>query len=188
MSNTNLPLTTPDLIILGLLSEKPQHGYEINAELARRDVEDWAGVSRPQVYYSLKKLGRNSYIEPVETISNNQGPERFVYKITESGAYALREALAEKEWARQRTLPAFVTWLALSPHATYETKIGMISERETFLREQIEREREHLQEVQQEPGVMGSVGSLMIRFTITGFQQELIWLVEVRETIASAVE
>ena len=51
-------LTIPDLVVLGLLSEGPMHGYEIVAELERREVKDWAGISRPQVYYSLDKLAK----------------------------------------------------------------------------------------------------------------------------------
>ena len=51
-------LTVPDLVLLSLLAEQPMHGYQANLELERRQVQDWAGVSRPQVYYSLEKLAR----------------------------------------------------------------------------------------------------------------------------------
>jgi hypothetical protein len=40
------------------------HGYGVNQELARREVRDWAGVSRPQVYYSLRKLADAGHIGP----------------------------------------------------------------------------------------------------------------------------
>ena len=49
-------VTTPDLVLLSLLAERAMHGYEANALLEFRKVRDWAGVSRPQVYYSLDKL------------------------------------------------------------------------------------------------------------------------------------
>src|SRR6516162_9618777 len=52
----NRPLTTPDLVLLSLLAERPMHGYQANLELERRQIRDWAAVSRPQVYYSLEKL------------------------------------------------------------------------------------------------------------------------------------
>ena len=51
-----LDLTTPDLVLLSLLAERPMHGYQANLELVRREVQDWAGISRPQVYYSLENL------------------------------------------------------------------------------------------------------------------------------------
>ena len=53
-----LGLTTPDLVLLSLLAERPMHGYQANAELVRREIRDWAGISRPQVYYSLEKLAQ----------------------------------------------------------------------------------------------------------------------------------
>ena len=55
-------LTTPDLVLLSLLAERPMHGYQANAELERREVRDWAGISRPQVYYSIEKLGRSGLV------------------------------------------------------------------------------------------------------------------------------
>ena len=57
-------LTPADLVVLGLLLEGPRHGYGVNQELARREVGDWAGVSRPQVYYSLRKLADAGHIGP----------------------------------------------------------------------------------------------------------------------------
>jgi DNA-binding PadR family transcriptional regulator len=59
------PLTTPDLVLLSLLAERPMHGYQANLELERRQVHDWAGISRPQVYYSLEKLARAGFIRAV---------------------------------------------------------------------------------------------------------------------------
>ena len=43
-------LTTPDLVVLAMLAEESMHGYQLNNELERRDVKDWAGISRPQVF------------------------------------------------------------------------------------------------------------------------------------------
>jgi len=37
--------TTPDLVLLSLLAERPMHGYQANAELERREIRDWANVS-----------------------------------------------------------------------------------------------------------------------------------------------
>ena len=58
-------LTTADLVLLSLLAEKPMHGYQANAELERREIRDWAAISRPQVYYSMEKLARLGLLRPV---------------------------------------------------------------------------------------------------------------------------
>src|SRR5260370_25950386 len=67
-------LTTPDLVLLSLLAERPMHGYEANLELERREIRDWAGISRPQVYYSLEKLARPGLIRSSETDEPASGP------------------------------------------------------------------------------------------------------------------
>lgn len=60
-------LTTPDLVLLSLLAERPLHGYQANIELGRREVRDGAGISRPQVDYSLEKLARLGLIRAADS-------------------------------------------------------------------------------------------------------------------------
>src|SRR6266404_7972159 len=72
-------LTTPDLVLLSLLAEGPLHGYQANLELERRDIRDWAGISRPQVYYSLEKLARLGLIRSQDTDAPAAG---LVFKDT----------------------------------------------------------------------------------------------------------
>src|SRR5580693_7346012 len=107
-------LTTPDLVLLSLLAERSMHGYQANTLLEFRKVRDWAGVSRPQVYYSLDKLARLGLIRSAETEGETGGPERRVFETTARGRVALAEALEGDHWTDQSERPAFLTWLALS--------------------------------------------------------------------------
>src|SRR5204862_5358311 len=86
-------LTTPDVVLLSLLAERPMHGYEANLELERREIRDWAGISRPQVYYSLEKLARAGLIRASETDKPAAGPERSTFQTTAKGRTALADAL-----------------------------------------------------------------------------------------------
>src|SRR4029077_6121368 len=86
-------LTTADLVLLSLLAERPMHGYQANAELVRREVQDWAGISRPQVYYSLEKLARLGMLRTAADKREAEGPERQVYGVTARGTEALADAL-----------------------------------------------------------------------------------------------
>src|SRR5258708_1326781 len=104
-------LTTPDLVLLSLLAERPMHGYEANLELERREIRDWAGISRPQVYYSLEKLARAGLIRSSETDEPAAGPERSTFETTEKGRAALADALEREEWARHRDRRPSLTWL-----------------------------------------------------------------------------
>jgi DNA-binding PadR family transcriptional regulator len=107
-------LTTPDLVLLSLLAERPMHGYQANAELERREIRDWAGISRPQVYYSLEKLAKTAMIRSLETDEPAAGPERSSFETTAKGRAALADALESENWTTQRDRPAFLTWVALS--------------------------------------------------------------------------
>src|SRR6266849_9328904 len=86
-------LTTPDFVLLSLLAERPMHGYQANAELERREVRDWAGISRPQVYYSIEKLAQFGLVRASEIELPAAGPERSVFQTTVKGRAALADAL-----------------------------------------------------------------------------------------------
>src|SRR5947208_2537600 len=69
-------LTTPDLVLLSLLAERPMHGYQANLELERREIRDWANVSRPQVYYSHCSAGSRGFFAcatAAQKVSSTQG-------------------------------------------------------------------------------------------------------------------
>src|SRR2546429_5038068 len=95
-------LTTPDLVLLSLLAERPMHGYQANLELERREVRDWAGMSRPQVYYSLEKLARRGLVRTNKSDEPAAGPERTVFATTARGRAALADALERADWTMQR--------------------------------------------------------------------------------------
>src|SRR5438552_18088197 len=107
-------LTTPDLVILSLLAERPRHGYEVNATLEDRKIRDWAAVSRPQIYYSLDKLTGLELIRVTAADTPSAGPERRVFQTTEQGRKRLADALESTHWTRTRVHHPFLTWLALS--------------------------------------------------------------------------
>src|SRR5437868_5946594 len=94
-------VTTPDLVLLSLLAERPMHGYEANTLLEFWKVRDWAGVSRPQVYYSLDKLARLGLIRATEAEGDAGGPERSVFATTPRGRAALASALEREDWTGQ---------------------------------------------------------------------------------------
>src|SRR5260370_42200907 len=98
-------LTTPDLVLLSLLAERPMHGYQANLELERREVRDWAAISRPQVYYSLEKLAQQGLLREADASEPAAGPERRVYTTSARGRTALATALHREDWTTGRERP-----------------------------------------------------------------------------------
>ena len=177
-------LTLPDLVLLSLLAERPMHGYEANAELERRQVRDWAGISRPQVYYSLDKLARLGFLCPADSDEPHQGPERRVLSATARGREALSSSLEREEWALQRERPQFLTWMALSWLARPGVVRQQFERRRKFLTAELERERETLNAVLAEVGHEFHEAVWMIRLMIEQFETELRWLAAVEAGLA----
>jgi DNA-binding PadR family transcriptional regulator len=171
-----LGLTTPDLVLLSLLAERPMHGYQANAELERREIRDWAGISRPQVYYSLEKLARAGMIRSLETDEPASGPERSSFETSAKGRAALADALESEDWTTQRDRPAFLTWVALS----WQTRPGVFQEqlrrRQKFLEKELAREKETLRSVLEEVGHPYHEAVWMVSLMIEQFRTELGWL------------
>ena len=189
-------LTAADLVVLGLLLERPMHGYEVNHVLELREVRDWAGVSRPQVYYSLRKLAEAGHISlahggavgadrgSAERASGEGGPERRVYRVTSAGRRAYAAALERPDWTTHRPLPPFITWLVLAVHAEPTVRARQLARRRAFLQAEAARERVTLAAIRADSGPTVAVAALVVSLTIRQFEAELTWLDEVAEKLS----
>jgi DNA-binding PadR family transcriptional regulator len=176
-------LTTPDLVLLSLLAEQPMHGYQANLELERRQVRDWAGISRPQVYYSLEKLERMGLLRAARDRAPAAGPDRRVLAVTAGGKNALADALENENWTTQRERPAFLTWVALSWQArpgVFERQLGR---RRKFLQSELKREEATLRAVLREVGHPYHEAVWMVSLMIQQFKLELRWLDKVEREL-----
>ncbi len=162
------------------------HGYELNKLLEARDVADWAAVSRPQVYYSLRKLADGGHLRSVESAETALGPERVVYKPTVKAAKSLKKALAEPEWMEQRPPSPFVTWVSLALLAPAETVTQQLDRRMRFLEKEIDREEETLRALLSEDGRDAAVARALIEFAIVQFRAEAATINALREAFAQS--
>ena len=172
-------LTIPDLVLLSLLAERPMHGYQANSLLEFRKVRDWAGVSRPQVYYSLDKLARLGLIRSTETDEDAGGPERSVFETTPRGRTALADALERDNWTDQMERPPFLTWLALSWQCRPGVFLKQLRRRQQFLERELVIKQEVLAAVRKEVGHRFHEAVWMLSFTIDQLRTELCWLKKV---------
>ena len=171
-----LTLTTPDLVLLSLLAERPMHGYEANLELERRCIRDWASISRPQVYYSLEKLAGAGFIRAADSGEPAAGPERSVFQTTAKGRTAVADALEREAWTTQRDRPAFSTWIALSWLALPGVFQKQLRRRKKFVVAELAREEQTLQSILKEVGHPYHEAVWMVSLMIEQFKAELRWL------------
>jgi DNA-binding PadR family transcriptional regulator len=171
-------LTLADLVVISLLIEQPMHGYELWAELSRRQVEKWASVSKPQVYYSLRKLEEAGHIEIAKSDDAALGPDRRVYRPTTDGRRALADALASSRWATKRPASPFLTWMVLSWQARPRDAATQIQRRRAFLERQLEEDRAALKAIIDETSPT-SDAAMVVTLGVRQFEAELEWLKDV---------
>jgi len=152
------------------------HGYQANLELERREIRDWAGISRPQVYYSLEKLGSRGLVGNLESDEPAAGPERSTFETTARGRAALADALEREEWTTQRDRPPFQAWIALSWQARPGVFAKQLERRREFLEKELKREKEVLASILEEVGHPYHEAVWMVSFVIEQFKLELRWL------------
>ncbi len=77
--------------ILGLLAQRPRHGYELKSafEALAGGAESW-DVKPAQVYTTLERL-EEAQLVAQETVAQEAGPEKRIYSLTEQGQQALQE-------------------------------------------------------------------------------------------------
>lgn len=167
-------LTTADVVVLSLLTERAMHGYDLISEYERQEVVDWASVSKAQVYYALQKLERLGLIE---TAPDAEGVrERTVFAPTEQGRIALAGDLGHTDWAKGRTANPFATWLGLSIHAGRDVIAPMIAARRQFLLEELAREKASLNFLMTLDSERARAGRLIVDLVIRTLEAEMNWL------------
>lgn len=80
--------------VLGLLSKRPRHGYELHAafEAVVGGEENW-DVKPAQIYTTLARLEKSG-LAVEEGIEQDAGPEKRIYAITPAGRQALQDWFA----------------------------------------------------------------------------------------------
>jgi DNA-binding PadR family transcriptional regulator len=131
-------LTDGELTVLGLLVERPQHGYELERVIEERGMRAWTSLGFSSIYYVLDKLASRGLIEATGAPAAKKA--RVVYRATAAGldvcAAATRDALAAPSPLRSRVLIAMANGPGL-PDAEVAAGLG----------ERLEALRERLAEV-----------------------------------------
>jgi DNA-binding PadR family transcriptional regulator len=179
-------LTDADLVALGILTGGPAHGHGIWSRLSACDIEDWAVVSRAQVYYSLGKLADQGLIRPAKAASADVRRVRRTWCITPAGRRALTAALASTHWAEQRVVPPFLTWVGLSGYARLAARRKILAARRLFVEAEHARERDTLADLERLPADAdgADIARLMVGHVIRQLKLELEWLDELEGLLA----
>src|SRR5947209_19661564 len=81
------------LAVLGCLSERPMHPYEISTTLRTRGKERSIKLNYGSLYAVVESLQKHGLIASRETTRAGRRPERTVYEITDAGVGELEDWL-----------------------------------------------------------------------------------------------
>lgn len=77
-------LSRNDLLLMGLLIDRPMHGYELSEVLSGPGFGPWVKMGRTSVYYTLGRLERDELVTK-HGERHGDKPERSVFSITDEG-------------------------------------------------------------------------------------------------------
>ena len=97
-------------LILGILSEHSEHGYNIEKIIETRGMRKWTDIGFSSIYYVLDKLEKKG----LASGKNANGKEKKEYSITESGLNVLREKTKKRIEERMPANTHLMTGLANS--------------------------------------------------------------------------
>jgi DNA-binding PadR family transcriptional regulator len=131
-------MTKNELVVLGLLSEKPMYGYQLYQEIEKMEMEHWAQVNLASIYNTLNRLQKEKLIEG-KGEKPGKMPERKVYHITPKGEKRLGElvemALNEKKMPED----SFSVGVAFLQGLARERILECLSQKKSKLRKVILR-------------------------------------------------
>ncbi len=125
-------LTTNDLLVLGLLLDRPMHGYEILQQIRAAGVDLWLPISPAAIYYTLSKLHRWGLV--LETRARGEGPERSIYHLTERGREAFLAGMESALASQEPTRFEYGLGIFLLNKLPQERALPLLEQRLEFLR------------------------------------------------------
>ncbi|MFV2110801.1 PadR family transcriptional regulator [Micromonospora sp. LOL_025] len=88
-----MELTAAELTVLGLVIERPRHGYDLEQVIARRGIRQWSDIGFSSIYYLLTKLEKRGLVHVPEAPAAPKS-RRVFHATAEGRTAAARTALA----------------------------------------------------------------------------------------------
>jgi len=119
--------------VLGSLSERPMHPYEISTMLRTRGKDQSIKLNYGSLYSVVAALEKHGLIEARETIRDGNRPERTIYAITDAGRSEFEDWLAELLGTPVREYSQLEAGLAYMPAFAPDRVVSLLEQRAAAL-------------------------------------------------------
>jgi DNA-binding PadR family transcriptional regulator len=119
--------------LLGLLAQRPMHGYELHSAFDETVGTLWE-LNIGQIYNTLRLLERDGLVAFHGQEQEGRGPPRKIYAITEDGRQELARWLSEPVQQPRRLKDEFYVKLVFSRLTGRNVQALIWSQRQAYLR------------------------------------------------------
>jgi len=170
--------------ILGLLNYSDMHGYRIKEHIEKNFSHMWS-INFGQIYPNLKELAEDGFINMHEvTPSEDGGPQKKMYSITEKGIVELSRWLAESPQKPMLIRDPFLIKFAFFGFGDDERALKIIDEQIEIFEVQLKRRQENSKRWKRQ----GVYVSLIAELGITQNEMYLQWLRHARAEIEKSLK
>jgi DNA-binding PadR family transcriptional regulator len=127
--------TKTDLLLLGLLLDRPMHGYELFQQIQAEGIDGWLNVSSAGVYYSLGKL-RDLGLVAESRQHGGRSPRKSIYRLVEKGRSAFFATLEDQLASREKSYLDYDLAIFLLNKLPKQRAVPRLAQRLGFLAEQ----------------------------------------------------
>ena len=159
--------TEAELVVLGMLAEHPQYGYDLNKLIEQRGVRNWTSIGFSSTYYLLNKLEQKGYAQ--SPVSDDQ---RRLYSITAQGRSICLQSTRHLLGTRASPRTPFLVGIANSHMLAQPEANELLGGRRNQLVDQL-GVLKHLRETQQP---LPAHAERLFRYSIAMIEAEIAWL------------
>jgi DNA-binding PadR family transcriptional regulator len=124
--------TKTDLLLLGLLLDRPMHGYELYQQIQSEGIDRWFNISAAGVYYSLRKLRDQGWV--MESRPSGGGSSRkATYHLTDEGRGAFFTAMEAELASHEESCLEYDLVIYLLNRFPWQRAIPQLEKRQAFL-------------------------------------------------------
>jgi DNA-binding PadR family transcriptional regulator len=173
------------LVILGLLRERPLYGYEIK-QIVEEHMGDWTNIAFGSIYFALRKLSEEGFIEQVAVEQEGSRPSRTIYQITDAGRAEFLHLLRTVWREVERHYHAIDIGLAFMEALPVEEVKNYLRERIGQLEGILDHIGQHRAE-QMAREEVPAVAAAVFDHGLALFQAELAWTRDLLEKVEQGV-
>lgn len=86
-------MSSIDLVILGIVLEKPQSAYDIQKDVEYHHFSRWTKISVPSIYRKVLQLCEKGYLQS-DIVKGNRNADKAIYSVTANGKKYFEKLMA----------------------------------------------------------------------------------------------